>query len=150
MRFLLLACFLFAGTVVNAGEKVMHCTSYDTSREYTFKLETSLLSGDQIFQRSEGSWEEWCENETYKDTTTPKSITYDVIATYKKSIGDEGGKCSITKKPENPADAKYVGMDATYIVDFYLKTFVMDVHSLIYDDTDSREFKWKFTCELLE
>lgn len=64
MRFLLLACFLLMGTVVNADEKAMHCTSNDTDREYTFKLVNSLFSGDQIFLREEGSWKEWCKNRT--------------------------------------------------------------------------------------
>ena len=126
----------------------MHCKSDETSREHTFKLVRSLLSKDQIFERSEGSWKEWCQSRTIIEDVTPKSITYSVIANYKKIMGDEGGKCEITKKPEKPADAKFVGMDATYVVDFYLQTFVMDVHSLIYDDTDSREFKWTFRCEL--
>lgn len=141
---------LLIGANVHASETVMHCSSTDTEEEHTFKLVSSLFGKDEIFEREEGGWVEWCPDRDETTFVTPKDIQYEVRIHYYLKIGDQGGKCVKKTEPLNAAYSNDVGLHITEIVDFYLGSFVLDAHKLIADKNDHRKFKWQFTCKPLK
>jgi hypothetical protein len=147
MRLLSLICMLLIGAHAHADETVMHCTSFDTEKEYTFKLVSRLFGKDEIFQREDGGWDEWCPDKDETTFMTLNDIEYEVRRKNSLKIGDKGGKCVKKTDPLNTAYSNDIGAHITEIVDFYLKTFVFDAHKLIGGKNDHRKFKWEFNCK---
>ena len=149
MRLLSLICMLLIGAHVHASETAMHCTSLDTESEYTFKLVSRLFGKDEIFQREDGGWDEWCPDRDETIFITFNDIQYEVHRKNSLKLGDKGGKCVRKTDPLNAAYSNDVGAHITEIVDFYLKTFVLDAQKIIGGKNDHRKFKWEFTCKPL-
>ena len=150
MRFVLLVCLLFIGTLSHAAETVMHCNNEGRTGGYTFKLVSSFLGKDKIYKREDGAWIDWCTVGSEIIFITPNKIQYEVRLGHELTMGDKGGKCEIKTEPTNIVYREDVGMHMTEIVDFYLQTFVIDTHKLIRDKDDVRKFKWEFTCKSIK
>ena len=146
MRYLLI-CMLLIGTHAHASEQAMHCRSLDTESEYTFKIVYRLFGKDEIFQRKDGGWDEWCPDRDEAMFITLNHIQYELRRKDSLKIGDNGGKCVRKSDPLNAAYSNDVGVHITEIVDFYSKTFVFETQKIIGGKTDHRNFKWEFTCK---
>ena len=70
MRFLLMICFLFIGTVVNADDIVMKCEGKNTfsyedketqgeAGEKVFKYQDTMFGKPSIKIRTKGRWQSW-------------------------------------------------------------------------------------------
>ena len=69
---------LLIGTHAHASEQAMHCRSLDTESEYTFKIVYRLFGKDEIFQRKDGGWEEWCPDRDEAMFITLNHIQYEL------------------------------------------------------------------------
>lgn len=151
MRTILAILFItFASQATS--DTVMKCERQDDqgmTDTITLKLESSLLSLDKIFMREDGGWTEWCPNDDYIKRIKPDQTWIEVRNVNVLKIGEQGGKCSRFAIPTDSRNNDKAGMEIHDIVDFYLKTYVRDVQTLIVNEDITRSFKWNYNCEHL-
>ena len=115
----------------------------------TLKLEPSLLSLDKIFIREDGGWTEWCPSKEFTKKIKPDQTWIEVRVVNVLKIGEQGGKCSRFAIPTDSRNNDKAGMETHDIVDFYLKTYVRDVQTLIINEDITKAFKLNYNCEHL-
>lgn len=113
----------------------------------TFKLESSFFSLDKIFRREDGGWTDWCPSGEVIERIQPDKTWIEVRKVNILKIGEKGGKCSRFAIPTDSRNDDKAGMEVHDIVDFYLKTYVRDVETLIVNEVETRSFKRYYKCE---
>ena len=135
-----------------ASDTIMKCERQMDSGEMdivTFKLESSLFSSDKIFRREDGGWSEWCPNIEEIRRIKPAQTWIEVRRVNVLKMGEKGGKCSRFSIPTDSKNDDKAGMEVHDIVDFYLKTYVRNVETLIVNEIETRSFKHYYKCEHL-